>query len=91
MQIAAEEYVVKTNGKDVTVRNVPCYKCDHCGEVVFSASVIENLDDVEENEMSVAFERLQKWREENRDYFAPNFDWKKEYHKALDEKYGLDD
>lgn len=36
----------------VIIENVPCWKCDQCGEVVFSASVLEKID--------VLIERLQK-------------------------------
>ena len=36
----------------VIIENVPCWKCDQCGEVVFSASVLEKID--------VLIERVQK-------------------------------
>ena len=28
----------------VIIENVPCSKCDQCGEIVYSASVIEKID-----------------------------------------------
>ena len=28
----------------VIIENVPCWKCDQCGEIVYSASVIEKID-----------------------------------------------
>ena len=36
----------------VIIENVPCWKCDQCGEIVFSASVLEKIN--------VLIERLQK-------------------------------
>ena len=28
----------------VIIENVPCWQCDQCGEIVYSASVIEKID-----------------------------------------------
>ena len=39
--------------------------------------------------MDLAFERLEKWREDNKEVFEPDFDWKKEVKEAINEKYGL--
>ena len=33
----------------VIIENVPCWKCDQCGEIVYSASVIEKIDALIEN------------------------------------------
>ena len=41
------------------------------------------------DEMSMAFNRLEKCRQESKDFFGPDFDWEKEVQEALDEKYGL--
>ncbi|MBQ6006293.1 MAG: type II toxin-antitoxin system MqsA family antitoxin [Selenomonadaceae bacterium] len=30
----------------VIVENVPCFKCDQCGEIVYKASVVEKIDDI---------------------------------------------
>ena len=30
----------------VIIENVPCKKCTQCGEVVYSASVMEKIDDI---------------------------------------------
>lgn len=30
----------------VIIENVPCKKCSQCGEEYFSASVMENIDDI---------------------------------------------
>ena len=46
-------------------------------------------DTIAGNEMDLAFERLEKWREDNKEFFEPDFDWKKEVKEAINEKYGL--
>lgn len=46
-------------------------------------------DTIAGNEMDLAFERLEKWREDNKDFFESDFDWKKEVKEAINEKYGL--
>ena len=46
-------------------------------------------DTIAGNEMDLAFERLEKWREDNKDFFELDFDWKKEVKEAINEKYGL--
>ena len=48
-------------------------------------------DTIAGNEMDLAFERLEKWREDNKEFFVPDFDWKKEVKEAINEKYGLAD
>ncbi len=30
----------------VIIENVPCLKCDQCGDVVFRGSVVEKIDDI---------------------------------------------
>ena len=45
----------------------------------------------EQKERDMAFERLENWREKNKDFWGENFDWKKEVREALNEKYGLAD
>ena len=30
----------------VIIENVPCLKCDQCGDVVFKGSVVEKIDDI---------------------------------------------
>ncbi|MBR3624160.1 MAG: type II toxin-antitoxin system MqsA family antitoxin [Selenomonadaceae bacterium] len=30
----------------VIIENVPCLKCDQCGEVIYSASVMEKIDNM---------------------------------------------
>lgn len=33
----------------VIVRNVPCYKCEECDEVMYTADVVKNLEQIVEN------------------------------------------
>ena len=40
---------------------------------------------------NAAFQRLEAWREKNKDFFGENFDWKREVEEAIDEKYGTAD
>lgn len=30
----------------IIIENVPCKKCEQCGEVVYSASVLEKIDEI---------------------------------------------
>ena len=32
----------------VIVRNVPCYKCTECNEVIYTADVVKHLEDIVE-------------------------------------------
>ena len=48
-------------------------------------------DDEAQKERDMAFARLTAWSEANKDSWGQNFDWKKEYMEALDEKYGFAD
>ena len=68
-------------------------------EVVAVINFLKNIlnkdkydnDTIAGNEMDLAFERLEKWREDNKELFEPDFDWKKEVKEAINEKYGLAD
>ena len=53
------------------------------------ARVDEKSDDERRRERDAAYKRLTAWIEENKDVWGEDFDWKEEYGKALDEKYGL--
>ena len=46
MQPATDSYFAKVNGGYVIIENVPCYKCEQCGEIVYAASVMEKIDDL---------------------------------------------
>ena len=30
----------------VVIRRVPCYQCDHCGEIVYDADVFQNIENI---------------------------------------------
>lgn len=38
----------------VIIENVPCYQCTQCGEIVYSASVMERIDEILERVRSIA-------------------------------------
>ena len=38
----------------VIIENVPCRKCTQCGEVVYSASVMEKIDEILKNAQLIA-------------------------------------
>ena len=44
MHETTETYFAKLKTGYLIIENVPCWKCDQCGEVVFSASVLEKID-----------------------------------------------
>ena len=45
---------VKGGRSKKPIENVPCLKCDQCGEVVYSASVMEKIDDILEKVQNIA-------------------------------------
>lgn len=46
MHQSKESYFAKINDCYVIIENVPCWKCDQCGEIVYSASVMENIEEL---------------------------------------------
>ncbi len=44
-----ETYFAKLKTGYVIIENVPCKKCMQCGEILFSASVIEKIENLLEN------------------------------------------
>ncbi len=38
----------------IIIENVPCKKCEQCGEVVYSASVLEKIDEILDKVESIA-------------------------------------
>ena len=46
MQSATDSYFVKMKDHYVIIENVPCKKCDQCGEVVYSALVVEKIEEL---------------------------------------------
>ncbi len=54
MQPSTDSYFAKVNDGYVIIENVPCFKCEQCGEVVYSASVIEKIDGMLEHLEKIA-------------------------------------
>ena len=38
----------------VIIENVPCYRCSQCGEVVYSASVMEKIENILDKIQNIA-------------------------------------
>jgi YgiT-type zinc finger domain-containing protein len=51
---ATNTYFVQLDGCYVIIENVPCYKCNQCGEVYYKASVLEKIDALMEQIQNVA-------------------------------------
>lgn len=43
---ARHTYIAQLEKCYVIIENVPCYECTQCGEVVYSSSVMEKIDDI---------------------------------------------
>ena len=41
-----EPYFAKLETGYLIIENVPCLKCDQCGEILFSMSVLEKIEDL---------------------------------------------
>lgn len=46
MEESKTTYFAQLKNCYVIIENVPCLKCDQCGDVVFRGSVSEKLDDI---------------------------------------------
>jgi YgiT-type zinc finger domain-containing protein len=46
MKESVTTYFAQLNNCYVIIENVPCMKCDQCGDEFFSASVVEKIDDM---------------------------------------------
>lgn len=44
MESSTTTYFADLKSCIIIIKNVPCYKCDQCGEEYFSSSVAEKLD-----------------------------------------------
>jgi YgiT-type zinc finger domain-containing protein len=51
---ATNAYFVQLNSCYVIIENVPCYKCNQCGEIYYKASVLEKIDELMEQIEHVA-------------------------------------
>lgn len=54
MTEATTTYFSQVKGCYVIIENVPCKKCDQCGEEYFSTSVLERIDDILEQLEKIA-------------------------------------
>ena len=54
MEKSTETYFVQLENCYVIIENVPCLKCGQCGEVVYSASVMEKIEDIIEKIQDIA-------------------------------------
>ena len=46
MRESFEPYFAKLETGYLIVENVPCWKCNQCGEILFAASVLEKVEDL---------------------------------------------
>lgn len=46
MAQAVTAYFAQLNNCYVIIENVPCMKCEQCGEEFFTSSVLEKIDDI---------------------------------------------
>ena len=46
MHESFEPYFAKLETGYLIVENVPCWKCNQCGEILFAASVLEKVEDL---------------------------------------------
>ena len=54
MEKSTSTYFAQLENCYVLIENVPCYKCGQCGEVVYSASVMEKIEDILEKVRDIA-------------------------------------
>ena len=41
-----EPYFAKLKSGYLIIENVPCFKCEQCGEILFSMSVLERIEEL---------------------------------------------
>ena len=54
MEKSKSTYFAELKDCYVIIENVPCYKCEQCGEVVYSATVMEKIEDLLEHLEKIA-------------------------------------
>ena len=54
MAESTNTYFAKLKNCYVIIENVPCLKCEQCGEVFYKASVLEKIDDIIEKIESIS-------------------------------------
>ncbi|MCM1335668.1 MAG: type II toxin-antitoxin system MqsA family antitoxin [Bacteroides sp.] len=48
MEQSTTTHVVESGERVIVIKHVPCQKCRQCGEVVYSGSVAERLEEITE-------------------------------------------
>lgn len=56
MQSSTTTYFAELKNCMIIVKNVPCSKCEQCGEILFASSVAEKLDELMDKAESLASE-----------------------------------
>ena len=51
---ARSPYFAQLENCYVIIENVPCFKCSQCGEILYSASVMEKIDSILEKIKNIA-------------------------------------
>ncbi len=54
MEKGTSTYFAELKDGYVIIENVPCFKCSQCGEVVYSVSVMEKIEDILETAQKIA-------------------------------------
>ena len=54
MEKSVTSYFAQLDHCYIIIENVPCYKCNQCGEMVFSVSVLEKIDEILDRAKDIA-------------------------------------
>lgn len=54
MNESVTTYFAQLNNCYVIIENVPCMKCEQCGEEFYTASVLEKIDDILDQLVKIA-------------------------------------
>ncbi|MDE6731372.1 MAG: type II toxin-antitoxin system MqsA family antitoxin [Oscillospiraceae bacterium] len=46
MEASTTTHVVELGDSVIVIRHVPCFRCKKCGEVVFTGTVVERLEQI---------------------------------------------
>ena len=46
MKNSTTSYMLDLDNCVIVIRNVPCFKCEKCGEVAYSDDVVKRLDEI---------------------------------------------
>lgn len=54
LKASVTTFATTIDGITIVIRNVPCSECTQCGEVYYSTSVVENLDQMVDSILEAA-------------------------------------